>query len=276
MANDLRTPQQLSEHYEIEKRLADRLRNAPKAERRSLYNVVYDELARRVPHHPMLTERLTPEQAAISVGNQMRLLSRFLKMDSVFLELGPGACAISLKVAESVKQVYAVDVTSEFISTMEKPSNFHFALSDGCSVPVPAGGVSIAYSNQLMEHLHPEDALEQLQNIYRALQRGGAYLCITPNRLTGPHDISMYFDEVATGFHLKEYTISELRTLFKTVGFSKLKFFVGGRGSYVAIPILFLVFIEKVLGALPSGLSKRLAHAQPLRALLNIRILGEK
>ena len=61
-----------------------------------------------------------------------------------------------------------------------------------------------------MEHLHPDDALEQLQNIYSALVPGGIYLCITPNRLSGPQDVSRDFDMVATGFHLKEYTISEL------------------------------------------------------------------
>jgi hypothetical protein len=31
-----------------------------------------------------------------------------------------------------------------------------------------------------MEHLHPEDAFEQLRNIIRALAPGGRYVCITP------------------------------------------------------------------------------------------------
>ena len=39
-----------------------------------------------------------------------------------------------------------------------------------------------------------------LANLYRALKPGAVYVCITPNRLSGPHDISLYFDSVATGF----------------------------------------------------------------------------
>ena len=87
----------------------------------------------------------------------------------------------------------------------------HVVLSDGVSVEVPAASVTLAYSNQLMEHLHPDDALVQLRNIVRALAPGGLYVR-HPNRLTGPHDISMYFDRVATGFHLKEYTATESRS----------------------------------------------------------------
>jgi hypothetical protein len=64
----------------------------------------------------------------------------------------------------------------------------------------------VAYSYQLMEHLHPGDALEQLVNIYQALKRDSVYCCVTPNRISGPHDISVYFDTVAQGLHLKEYS----------------------------------------------------------------------
>ena len=40
----------------------------------------------------------------------------------------------------------------------------------------------------------PEDAVEQLRHLHAALAPGGVYLCITPSRLTGPHDISYLFD----------------------------------------------------------------------------------
>jgi hypothetical protein len=52
-----RTAEQIREHYEIEKQLASRLRMAGKAERRTLYAALYDELYRRVPHHPQLTKK---------------------------------------------------------------------------------------------------------------------------------------------------------------------------------------------------------------------------
>ena len=71
-----------------------------------------------------------------------------------------------------------------------------------------------------MEHLHPDDAIVQLTNIKNALTNGGKYICITPNRINGPHDISRYFDKEASGFHLKEYTFTDLNKIFKNIGFS--------------------------------------------------------
>src|SRR5678815_3327881 len=44
-----RTADQLWEHYQIEKQLAAKLRNASRTERRKLYSEAYDELFRRVP-----------------------------------------------------------------------------------------------------------------------------------------------------------------------------------------------------------------------------------
>ena len=155
------------------------------------------------------------------------------------------------KYARYVRQVYAVDVSDTITDGVRPPANFHLALSDGCSIPVPQGSVDIAYSNQLMEHLHPEDAEEQLRNIHQALAPGGQYLCITPNRLSGPHDISWLFDREATGFHLREYTVRDLRELFFQVGFSSVKVYIGGRGFYSQVPSLPILVGETMLSCLP-------------------------
>ena len=70
-----------------------------------------------------------------------------------------------------------------YIDLADTTTNFELIISDGISIPVPAGSIDFAYSNQLMEHLHPDDAESQLENVFTALRPGGAYLCITPNRL---------------------------------------------------------------------------------------------
>src|SRR2546426_2685129 len=87
-----RTAQQLREQYEIEKQLADRLRTAPRQERRHLYASAYDELYQRVPHHPQLTQKSCPHETAKAVASQMRFLGRFLNKDTIFLEIGAGDC----------------------------------------------------------------------------------------------------------------------------------------------------------------------------------------
>jgi SAM-dependent methyltransferase len=119
-----------------------------------------------------------------------------------------------------------------------------------------------------MEHLHPEDAMEQLGNIYTALRPGGIYICVTPNRVSGPHDISMYFDDVATGFHMKEYTVFELAEIFRKAGFSKVKRFISFKGRTFVLPLFPADVMEKVLIGLPRITSRKLSKSLIFRLLL--------
>jgi SAM-dependent methyltransferase len=271
-----RSLEQIRQHYEIEKELANKLRFASKAERRVLYSSLYDELFRRVPLHPLLTRKLSPAETTRTVSSQLRFLKAFLNGDITFLEVGPGDCALSFELTRFVKQVYAVDVSDEITKASKIPKNFKLILSDGCSIPVPANSINVAYSNQLMEHLHPDDALEQLRHIYNVLVPGGTYICVTPNRLYGPADVSKYFDVTATGFHLKEYTTFELSNLFKQVGFSRVRAYLGARGKYASLPVYPIAFCEMLLDKLPYALQKTIARTLPLRLVLGIALVGVK
>lgn len=276
MIQNQRTPEQIREHYEIEKQLAQRLRNSTRQERQTLYSSLYDELFRSVPHHPQLTRKLSPEESAGKVAYEIRHFQSFLKRDTIFLEVGPGDCALSFEVTKLVKTVYAIDVSEEITKNLTHPPDFKLILSDGTSIPIPANSVDVAYSNQLMEHLHPDDALEQLHNIYDVLTPGGIYICISPNRLSGPHDISRHFDTVATGFHLKEYTVTELDHLFKATGFSKVRIFVPIKKMRIFLPVFPAKLCEKILGPLPHSLRKSLASSWLGTKLLGIRLVGMK
>jgi SAM-dependent methyltransferase len=273
---DTRTIEQLREHYNIEIYLANILRNASAQERRNLYTTVYNELYRRVPLHPQLTRMDSPNRALKKVNDQLIILKPFLTEGTTFLEVGPGDCALSLEVCKYVNKVYSIDVSDEISKNIKQKQNFHFILSDGCDIPVPKNSVDVAYSNSLIEHLHPDDAIKQLQNIYNALTLGGIYLCITPNKLGGPHDISKYFDDIATGFHMKEYTIFDLNSLFIRTGFKKNRIRIGAKKYYVNLPILMVGVCESILNILPKNIRKYLIHHMPFKLLLTIRILGVK
>jgi SAM-dependent methyltransferase len=278
-SGEVRTEAQLREHYQIERELADRLRNAPAERRLTMYAEIYDELLRRVPSHPMLRVRFDPDhldRRALAVHQQFSFLSGFLSPRSVFMEVGAGDCALSLRAAGFVERVYVVEVSEEIVSGLRAPMNLRLVLSDGVSVPVPEGSVHLAFSDQLMEHLHPEDAMAQLRNIYRALAPGGTYLCVTPNRLYGPRDISGYFDEVATGLHLREYSATEIRRILLAAGFSRVRFYAGARGHFVEVPFALLRAFEALLESLPFGLRKKLADNGPARALLGVRVGATK
>jgi SAM-dependent methyltransferase len=271
-----RSMERIRQHYEVEKRLANRLRNSRKEDRAGLYSEVYNELFHLVPDHPQLCRRSDAKLTDTVVAEKMQLLSRFLDRSTVFLELGAGDCRLSLNAAELVRQVYALDVSAEITRGVTPPPNFQLVLSNGTDIPVPAGSVSVAYSYQLMEHIHPEDALEQLRNIYQVLAPGGVYICVTPNRLAGPHDVSRYFDTVAKGFHLREYTLTELEALFRGSGFRDVRVQAGGGGHFVSLPLLPVRWLESALGALPASVCRRVSNAPALRNILLAAVVGTK
>jgi SAM-dependent methyltransferase len=282
--DEKRTLEQIREHFELEKRLANKLRYSGKEERRHLYSALYDELYRQIPHHPRMTQKMDPETQRQRVSDQLRLIMHAMRARKglaldrtcTFLEIGPGDCSLSFKVADFAKAVYAIDVSELATRGSKYPDNFHLIISDGSSISVPKDSINIAYSNQLMEHLHPDDALEQLQNIFEVLAPEGMYICVTPNRLYGPSDISKYFDEVATGFHLREYTNTELTDLFKQVGFSKVNRLFRLKGNYMFIPMWSFRWLEILLGILPLTLSKKLSRWSPVSKLLFIRMVAIK
>lgn len=254
----------LRHNFELERGLAARLNAASASQRRSLYSEVYDEYfqqARNVKH--------TVDDAR-EIARQVRLATLFLPKDGRYLEIGAGTCRVAAQIAKSAKVVYAVEVSAAIVPA---DAGVEVVISDGVTIPVTAESVDLVFSNQLMEHLHPDDAGEQVRNIRAALVDGGKYVCITPNRLTGPHDVSKHFTDVAVGFHLHEYTIGELRTLFLSSGFRDTRVCVALGGEVLAIlPGGFYVVIERVLARLPrrvrrKGLVRKLLDPGPVVAL---------
>lgn len=267
----MRSAQQIRRHYEVEVALADRLRKAPATERRRLYSQVYDTLFQNVPDHPMLNAKNSGRERQAEVEREVALLKRFLPPGGTYLEIGPGDCRVAFAMCEYAKRVFGVDVSAEITSATATPENFELALSDGTSIPVPEGCVDLAYSNQLFEHLHVDDALEQLRNVRRTLPPGGRYLCITPNRLSGPHDISGAFDEVARGLHMKEYTATELAAIFRSEGFARCDVIVGRGTKFVILPIGIFGLFEATVARLPKALRQNAL----VQKLLGVKLLAK-
>jgi SAM-dependent methyltransferase len=186
-----------------------------------------------LPDHP---QKISSELPARRVADRMRLLVPLLKPHAVYLEVGCGNAALPFAIASFARKVLGLDVTEALIDFAAAPSNFRFVKTEGVEIPLADSSVDLAHSDQLMEHLHTEDAEPQLREINRILKPGGRYLCATPSRVTGPHDISVFFDEVATGFHMREYDYRSLRDLFLKTGFSRVRFPLMFRGFRLATP----------------------------------------
>ena len=271
-STELRTQERIRYHYDIEVELAERLKKSPREARRVLYSQVYDELFRMVPDHPQLTLAESDETRQAQAEREVDRFARFLTASTVYLEIGPGDCRIAIEAARRVAKVYALDVSAEITKAATLPANVELTISDGTSVPLPPNSVDFAYSNQLIEHLHPQDATDQMRNVYAALKPGGKYLCITPNRLSGPHDISVHYDRIARGLHLHEYDARELGRLFKSVGYRRCDVLVGSGARYVVLPLALYGWIEAALALLP----RSAARHRFVNGLLNLKLVGTK
>jgi SAM-dependent methyltransferase len=264
-------------HYTVERQLADRLREAASAqERQRICATMYEELFRLVPDHPRLTEKgESSELRERDVRWNMAQLKPYLRPGCTFLEVGAGDCALAARVAGTAAKVFAVDI-SACARKSRLPRNVRFVKTNGTDIGVPIETVDLAFSDQLMEHLHPDDALAQLRNIRRVLKPGGAYLCVTPSRLYGPSDVSGYFEDVACGFHLREYSVREIRAIFREAGFPKMHVYVGARGFFLRCPAFLVEALETSIEWLPNRLRRGIAKTSILRALLGVRVAGIK
>lgn len=267
----------LRRHYEIERELADRLRAATPEARQSLYRTVYNELFARVPDHPQNVWKETPEQQAARAVEQLPLIAPFLNPRSVYLEIGAGDCHLTRTVAGRVGFAYGLDVSDLISTSADRPANFEFLLSDGSNIPLADGRVTVAFSNMLVEHLHPDDFERHLREVYRVLAPGGVYVCRTPHRYTGPQDISQFFDREATGFHLKEYTFRELAARFRAAGFGSVGVRPRVKGRAVRFPAWAMRVGETALGLLPHAARHRACRSGLLRPLFGaVTVAGWK
>ena len=246
----------------FETRLAERLRRAHRGERMRLYGQVYGEYAEKFPEH-LPKDSVKAERGA---RNEVSFLQRFLSSSMVVAEIGPGRCHLAFALAPLVRKIYGVDV-SAIEGSATPPANFELRLTDGIRMPFDSDSIDLVVSNQLMEHLHPDDADEQLREVHRVLRTGGRYVCITPSRVNGPHDCSAYFDDlpcpiqgghyIATGLHLKEYTTPDLLAAMQRAGFTRQQTYIGARGKYVSLPPVIMTSVESALRLVPARRRKR-------------------
>jgi SAM-dependent methyltransferase len=262
------------EQYYIERELADRLRAAQsREERRLLYGQVYREFNERVRHYTLAIQAEDPIVQAAAVAPQVRLLRGFVDSRSVFCELGAGDGAVARALAPMVRSSLALDVTDALLRGPNPEANFRFRVFDGFDPDLPPESVDLAYSRDLVEHLQPDDMLEQTAAVARILKSGGIYLCVTPNALSGPHDVSRIFDDAPRGFHLKEYTSTELAQALRKAGFSHVRVLISAGGWRLTplLPMWTVTRVEAILMRLPRWWRRRIARLLAAVKLAGIR-----
>lgn len=256
-----RSQERLRQHYEVEKALADRLRRTTSREERvKLYESMYDTLFAAVPDHPRLTA--ARDNAFIERMNRGRLaiIAPYLRKDSRVLDIGAGDCAFSFVLARRARSVTGIDISDASATLDGAPENFRLLVYDGFHLPLEPGSIDLAFSDQLVEHLHVDDAEWHFKMIADVLAPGGHYVFRTPHHFTGPHDVSMYFTKGdPEGFHMKEWTYGELRTVLRRSGYGDLTAIWYAKGVAVRLPLWLMTAKENLLRPFPRGLRRTLS-----------------
>lgn len=272
----------LRRQLEVERELARRLWAASKEERRRLYGAVYDELFRRLPDQPQLAQKADPAARAELVRLQTALLEPFLPGVRTFLEIGAGDGSLVRSLAPRIERVYAIEASKTIVAGEPVPPNLEVLPASGERIDLPDGTVDLAFSSHFVEHLHPDDLAGHLAEMGRLLRPGTPYICVTPNRLYGPHDVSGYFSDVLQGLHLAEYTHGSLGRALATAGFRRVRVLRGIGRPPTAWPLTPYALLEGLLDFLPPAVRRRLGRvlpgggAPPFRALEQVKLVATR
>lgn len=255
-----RSYEQILNHYLVEKSIANRLKESSREERKLIYKTMYEELFNKVPDHPRLTRRNSEQLTAKANKDKFSLIHRFLDKSSVFVEFAPGDCRFAFEVANHVKYVYGIDISDQRNPTDNVPENFKLIVYDGYNLnEIESNSIDILFSDQLIEHFHPEDTKLHLELVHRILKVGGKYIFRTPHSLSGPYDVSVFFCDEAECFHLKEWTYTEIKTLLMDLKYSDFRTRWRGKGIDLRLPYNYFAMCEQILGLFPKRYIKKVA-----------------
>lgn len=248
--------EQLRNQYEVEKGIAEKLRKTDREGRKRLYKTMYDELFRQCPDHPRLKLREDAKMTEVVNQRKSKLIENFINKSTVFVEFGCGDCRFAIDVSNRVRFAYGVDISDQRGLVDTVPNNFALIIYDGYDLEMQESSVDVAFSDQLIEHLHPEDTESHFQLVRKILKPRGVYVFRTPHRLSGPHDVSGYFSDEPEGFHLKEWTYGEVAKMLKNLRYLSWSGYWNARGIRIKMPFSYFIINEYILKILTKGLRR--------------------
>ena len=259
---------QRRQHYELEKKLAARIRSSSPADRSRIVAECYDEMYSTITWHPTL--RPSSEKIAKLVQGCLLSFDRLVPDSGDVLEIGCGTgdVAMALAAHHPHTKIVATDVSTIILAGALGNANLTFKSLEGTTLPFADASFDLVYHSQLLDHLHPDDVPTHFDEVFRVLRPGGLFAFDTPNGVTGPYDISDGFDPVATGFHLREWTYADIAGMCSVrcdieAAWTDLPALgVLGRGLnwsalMIRCPLSPKVFLERILARFPGHRLRR-------------------
>jgi SAM-dependent methyltransferase len=263
------TEAMIRRHWDLERRLTRELLLSTPADRWAVFERCYTTLYRELP---WLNEAPADGDGAGAAYDDWPHYLGPPPMD--VYEVGSGSGALAGFLATRGYRCRASEITRERGRWDERSGNPSWGQTDGIHLDrfEPAASYDAVISNQVVEHLHPDDLLEHLRAARTLLRSGGRYVLCTPHAHLGPADVSAVFRaRRPQGMHLKEYTYAELCRALRAAGFSTLSAPVGRARRPSRRHLAYLRAVEALLGLVPSQLVRRTVGRRILRPPLFAR-----
>jgi ubiquinone/menaquinone biosynthesis C-methylase UbiE len=206
--------------FKFERILRERILGSLKKDREVIVEQAYTELFERFPEHSVF---LTTQEEAKRKGKLgSGLIVPLSKHGSTVLEVGCGRGDVLVALAERGRICTGTEISHHMLELCNE-LGVKVVRGSADSLDFPSGSYDVVFSQEVLEHLHPEDVPRHFAEAFRVLRPNGIFAVETPNRRTGPQDISRGFTRVAEGLHLKEWSVRELIQQFQKAGFVKIR-----------------------------------------------------
>jgi SAM-dependent methyltransferase len=228
---------QVQRHAELERELTDRILSSAPAKRAQITSEAYSTLYSEI-------DWLT-DTGGDPDGRRWRAL---LRDNAEVYEIGSGAGKLAMYLNMNGISCVRTDISAERNAKNEFGETM---VTDGVNLSAFVDQkYDFVISDQVVEHLHPEDIITHFSEARAILKPGGSYIFRAPNARCGPHDLSwvLGFDK-AIFMHLSEFTWHDVVLITKPCGFTSAKAILTLPGTKFAMPsglyFNYLTFIEK-------------------------------
>jgi SAM-dependent methyltransferase len=205
------------EQFQFERELRARILLSPAAARQAVISQAYGELFERFPDHAVFlnTAERRREMGRLAAG----MIAPLARPGWRVLEIGCGRGDALEALAHAGLTCVGIEPSRHMIDVCGERSLVTVVYGTADRLEFPPESFDLLFSQQVLEHLHPDDVPVHFREAWRVLRPGGVLAIETPNRRTGPQDISRGFTRTAEGLHLKEWSFRELIREYRNAGF---------------------------------------------------------
>lgn len=217
------TEEMVLAHWELEQRLTREILESTPENRWETFERCYSTLFSELAWRNRLPDLSVQKEPSERYRDWLSLIG---KPPQRIYEIGSGKAELISYLANCGFQCKATEVTRERGEKYaEANANLSWGVTDGVHLDQfePAESYDVVISDQLVEHLHPDDHYAHFKGAHAILSPGGRYVFQTPHAFRGPLDISMFFGcDKPRGMHLHEFTYRELNRILRKAGFRRI------------------------------------------------------